>query len=189
MMYGEIMNKRKSRVEEEDLRKHCLENYPHLTPEKAIYYQDRIAHWYRSFRARNNLTMEAMAERIGISSQHYRLLEGVMPNNKIVKAVDLLAEVGSLERLDEYGFMNYLHNPPVEQREMLQPWEARLIEALGGIDVGTRRNFTNSLIDPQSDFKQKRLQRMLDLAVNLTRLAEDELTSIETIVKSLIENR
>jgi transcriptional regulator with XRE-family HTH domain len=183
------MTKRKSRVDDDDLREHCLKSYPNLKPEKATFYQDRLAHWYKSHRTRNNLTVEAMAEKLGLSVQHYRLLEAVLPNNKVIKAIDLFAEIGALEKIDEYGFMNYLYNPQVAQNETLQPWDSRLIEGFSAIDVGTRRDFTNSLVDPNSDFKQKRLQRLLQFATDLARVGENELASFETLLKSLLENR
>lgn len=112
-------------------------------------YLEGVARYLSSFRAREGLTQNEMANRLGLSLNRYREYEQNTTDNSKGIALDLLLKIADLEHLDLSVFLNRLRGPGVEPTAShLEPWEEKVLAYFAELSLEERELFLQVLENP-----------------------------------------
>jgi transcriptional regulator with XRE-family HTH domain len=112
-------------------------------------YLEGVARYLSSFRAREGLTQNEMANRLGLSLNRYREYEQNTTDNSKGIALDLLLKIADLEHLDLSVFLNRLRGPGAEPTSShLEPWEEKVLAYFAELSLEERELFLQVLENP-----------------------------------------
>ena len=145
-----------------------------LTDTKRNYYKNRLAHYLRSYRDRNDLSQAETAVKIGYTVDHIKKLESGS-EERIANTFEYLMNFASLDFPNVIDFLVYMENSKrlPESRGELYPWETALLDSFHELTSEVRRDFIAKYCGkkPKSDVP---LSDALDLLHSVTRLGERE---------------
>ncbi|MEN9530473.1 MAG: hypothetical protein RI932_2346 [Pseudomonadota bacterium] len=112
-------------------------------------YLEGVARFLSSFRAREGLTQNEMAIRLGLSLNRYREYEQNTTDNSKGVALDLLLKIADLENLDLPGFLNKIRSGvPSELGTGLEPWQEKVLTHFAELSLDERELFLQVLENP-----------------------------------------
>jgi transcriptional regulator with XRE-family HTH domain len=112
-------------------------------------YLEGVARFLASFRAREGLTQNEMAIRLGLSLNRYREYEQNTTDNSKGVALDLLLKIADLENLDLPGFLNKIRSGvPSELGTGLEPWQEKVLTHFAELSLDERELFLQVLENP-----------------------------------------
>lgn len=90
-----------------------------LTTDQTEAYQLNLARYLAGYREKHNITQEAAASDLGLSTSRYKVYEGNRPENTLIKSLDVLKRFAQLEKMSITEFVSALcdESPPsIEQK-------------------------------------------------------------------------
>jgi transcriptional regulator with XRE-family HTH domain len=145
-----------------------------LTEKKRNYYKERLSHYLRSYRERNDLTQAETAEKIGYTVDHLKKLESGS-EERIANTIEYLMNFSSLDFGSVIDFLVYMENSSriPQNRGDLYPWETAVLDGFHEQSSEARRDFIGSYCGKKPK-SQVPLSEALDLlhAVNKLGLRE-----------------
>jgi len=112
-------------------------------------YLEGVARFLSSFRAREGLTQNEMALRLGLSLNRYREYEQNTTDNSKGVALDLLLKIADLENLDLPGFLIKIRGGmPSELGPNLEPWQEKVLTHFSELSLDERDLFLQVLENP-----------------------------------------
>ena len=112
-------------------------------------YLEGVARFLSSFRAREGLTQNEMALRLGLSLNRYREYEQNTTDNSKGIALDLLLKIAALEKLDLPDFLNKIRNiKPIGQGGTLERWQLQILDHFAELSLEERDLFLQVLENP-----------------------------------------
>lgn len=168
-----------------------MKHLDNLSKTEASKYQERLAHYLKSFRTKHGYSHSNMAKILGYTSDnHYKTFEAPSANNRAIKALDFLAGFGKISKMSLWDFLTYLKNPPVSDRNHLFPWEKSILNSFANIDILVRRNFISSISEKslETPEKKNRFERLVKLMIYCFTMPEDDFSAIEQISYKLAKS-
>lgn len=112
-------------------------------------YLEGVARFLSSFRAREGLTQNEMALRLGLSLNRYREYEQNTTDNSKGVALDLLLKIADLESLDLPGFLCKIKGGmPSQLGSNLEPWQEKVLTHFAELSIEERDLFLQVLENP-----------------------------------------
>lgn len=112
-------------------------------------YLEGVARFLSSFRAREGLTQNEMALRLGLSLNRYREYEQNTTDNSKGVALDLLLKIADLESLDLPGFLGKIKGGmPSQLGSNLEPWQEKVLTHFAELSIEERDLFLQVLENP-----------------------------------------
>lgn len=112
-------------------------------------YLEGVARFLSSFRAREGLTQNEMALRLGLSLNRYREYEQNTTDNSKGVALDLLLKIADLEKLELSTFLSKIRSdvdlPP---KAGLEPWQEKVLTHFAELSLEERDLFLQVLENP-----------------------------------------
>ena len=157
-----------------------------LTEKEKTLYQRRLSHYLKDYRYRHELKAADVAETMGYAVPKYSDLESeVRPHGRFINSLDFLAAIASLNEMSIADFLAYLEprsKPQAkEEQKQLYTWEKDLLEFMGAIAIGTRKEFVQKCKECLANGQEK-IEAIIRVA-NL--LADKDLKGIEALEKTL----
>ena len=160
-----------------------------LSEEQKQKFQQKISHYLKGYRLRNNLTGEDLAGIMGLSIATFRALEGSKPAGRMVNSLDFLASLYSLEEgMSLADFAIYLDSSErgtVSEGSSLHrklfPWEKHLLGAFDKLGMLLRREFVNDICINEP------LEKYVELILKLKKLDDSEFKVIEDMVDTILK--
>jgi transcriptional regulator with XRE-family HTH domain len=145
-----------------------------LTDAKRKYYRERLSHYLKSHRDRNDLSQPETAEKIGYAIDHYKRLEAGT-EERIANTMEYLMNFASLDFGSVIDFMVYMENVTrvPQNRGELYPWENALLDGFHEQSSEVRRDFIASYCGKKPK-SQVPLGDALDLLHSVNKLGERE---------------
>jgi len=113
-------------------------------------FLEGVARYLSSFRAREGLTQNEMAIRLGLSLNRYRDFEQNTTDNSKGIALDLLLKIADLEGFELPQFMSRIG--AMEQQTVsgatLEPWQEKLLNYFAEVSIEERDQFLQVLENP-----------------------------------------
>ena len=108
---------------------------------KISIYMEGIAAYLASYRAREVLTQNEMALKLGLSLNRYREYEQNTTDNSKGIALDLLLKIAELENIAPAEFLQKLDDSKLEGSSDLDDFENILVAEFRNVSLDDRRNF------------------------------------------------
>lgn len=156
-----------------------------LTDKKRTYYKDRLAHYLRSYRDRNDLSQAETAVKIGYTVDHIKKLEGGS-EERIANTIEYLMNFASLDFGNVIDFLVYMENAKrvPESRGELYPWENALLDGFHEQSSEVRRDFIAAYCGKKPK-SQVPLSEALDLLHSINKLGVRERNVILFMISRL----
>ena len=158
-----------------------------LNDDQRKYYRERLSHYLRSYRERNDLSQSEAAGKIGYAIDHYKRLElGI--DQRMANTIEYLMNFASLDFGSVVDFLVYMENtaPAASGTRELYPWEKSLLSGFNELPSDVRRGFTSAYCAGTQKGPWS-LQEGIDLLHKASSLGKDERTIIELLISRLHE--
>lgn len=145
------------------------------------FFAGRITHYLRGYRKKNGLTQTELADKLGTTKSTVSRIENNQ-DKQVTFVLELLENLGKLEKMDLGDFINYLDSNKVTgAQESLFPWQKEVLAALLDVKQSLRLDFVAEVVGKKKEVLEKRLE----LLVKLNRLSSSSLLVVESLVEEL----
>jgi transcriptional regulator with XRE-family HTH domain len=149
---------------------------------RSDYFAERITHFLKGYRKKNNLTQSQLAVKLGTTKSTVSRIENDQ-DKQVTLVIGILENLGKLENMDLGVFLAYLDGKNVggQTDDALFPWQRAAISALEGIKQSVRLELVADVFSQ----KTERREQLFTLLVKLSQLPEASQELITRLVDEM----
>jgi len=157
-----------------------------MEEEKKLYYKERLAHYLKSYRSKNDLTQAQVADKIGYKTEFYRRIE-LQIEDRIANVFEYLDNFAKLENKSIVDFIVYMEKLDITKYDRsLFEWEKKVIDAFNTLPQDTRRKFSTEYINKLDIDK---FLKIINIANNLAKIDKELFELIYVLVENAVNRK
>ena len=157
-----------------------------MEEEKKLYYKERLAHYLKSYRSKNDLTQAQVADKIGYKTEFYRRIE-LQIEDRIANVFEYLDNFAKLENKSIVDFILYMEKLDITKYDRsLFEWEKKVIDAFNTLPQDTRRKFSTEYINKLDIDK---FLKIINIANNLAKIDKELFELIYVLVENAVNRK
>ena len=152
-------------------------------------YQQRLSHYLRDFRYKNNLKATEAAKLLGYAAPKYSELESeIKPHGRFINSLDFLTALARLSKMTIVEFIQFLSPLPTSQIEgkkghFLYKWQESLLIFFGHVPLSIRKEFCDSFKELSDNNDREKIKTILNIANSLSKKDLKIAKAVENLVQ------
>ncbi len=157
-----------------------------MEEEKKQYYKERLAHYLKNYRSKNELTQAQVADKIGYKTEFYRRIE-LQIEDRIANVFEYLENFSRLENKSIVDFVVYMEKLDITKYDRsLFEWEKKIIDAFNTLPQDVRRKFNLEYINK---IDVEKFQKIINIANNLSKVDDTLFDLIYLLVEHSVNKK
>lgn len=150
------------------------------------YYKERLAHYLKTYRSKNELTQAQVSEKLGYKTEFYRRIE-LQIEDRISNVFEYLDNFSKLEYKTLVDFVVYMEKLDITKYDRsLFEWEKKIIDAFNVLPQDVRRKFNSEYINK---IDLDKFKKIINIANNLSKVDDTLFDLINILVEHSVNKK